>query len=269
MIITPSLTITSDEIRCLPCRHIIPRNSKNSVTNCVAHFQSRGHRTNCLWTLSREQGGFKTIQHHSEIQTALESHLLVPLERPQTPSVTIVTHDDQVPSSSQALSPESSDSEESYDPFSQSPTIHPVQTTSLQATVTTKTASTQLDTQFEERLRSLLSEDAGMELRADFKATDMIRCFQDYPLLKNSVQNTMRRKNYKSWHNKDMKRPCNFQLRVQLIGLGPLAEFLIPQLKKAVKPEILVLPYIDVDNLRKHMLKFKDIIKVQGSMWFK
>ena len=135
-------------------------------------------------------------------------------------------------------------------------------------TVTTKTASTQLDTQFEERLRSLLSEDAGMELRADFKATDMIRCFQDYPLLKNSVQNTMRRKNYKSWHNKDMKQftvkaALQFSTQSAAYWSRALGGILDSTIKKAVKPEILVLPYIDVDNLRKHMLKFKDIIKDQ------
>ena len=45
---------------------------------------------------------------------------------------------------------------------------------SVQATVATKDSTTQLDTaSFDEKLRVFLSEDVGMKLKRDFKATDV------------------------------------------------------------------------------------------------
>ena len=44
-----------------------------------------------------------------------------------------------------------------------------------------------------------------LELRADFKATDFVKCFEDYPSLKDSFQNVLKRHIVYHNHNRNVK----------------------------------------------------------------
>ena len=188
--ISPSLSISETEIKCLPCNRTFPQNPKNVVTNCIAHFKSKFHKDNCCWTLSREQGEFVTTIHKSGVQLSLNDHFKVSLNSPSNNNTTDdpSSHDT---SSSCVLSSASdqSDPESDMDEIVQSTEMK-----SVQATVVTKNSSTQLNTaSFDEQLRVFLSEYVGMKLKRDFKATDLVRSFKEYPLLKDCVQNAVRR----------------------------------------------------------------------------
>ena len=58
---------------------------------------------------------------------------------------------------------------------------------------------------FDDQLRSFLIKSCGMNLKPSFKADDVSNAFKEYPLIKESLENILTRKNKYTSHNKIVK----------------------------------------------------------------
>ena len=117
-------------------------------------------------------------------------------------------------------------------------------------------------------MKYFLSEEAKIKLRADFRATDILECFEDYPLLKDTFQNVLKRKHSLSKHDGNFKTfvirsALKHSQRSALDWSSALGGPLKSTIKYSCSPKIKILPFLDVDNLKEHLNEFKRIIVEQ------
>ena len=107
-----------------------------------------------------------------------------------------------------------------------------------------------------------------LELRADFKATDFVKCFEDYPSLKDSFQNVLKRQHSLPNHNRNvktfvMKSALKHSQRSALDWSTALGGPLKSTIKYGCSPKIIILPFLDLKNMHKHLHELKRITEKQ------
>lgn len=265
---SPCVVISSEDIRCLPCQYIKKLNIQNVASQLMKHFQSGSHKEKCCWSITRDHCNvsnpmnlFKTNIHKSIVHQSLSDHFNV-IDSSNQPEGFQLS-----PNEIDNTEYSSKDEEEILINEKEVQTVQ-VETheSCVQASVLTEDVSCQSNDTFDQQLLDFLTDECGLKLKKDFVAADLVRCFKTLPLIKESVQNSIRRRNPQSWHNKEVKK---FIIKTSLThsfssGLdfsiaigGPLAS----SIKLACKPKVIIYPYLDVENIRAHFALFKEIVE--------
>ena len=114
-------------------------------------------------------------------------------------------------------------------------------------------------------MNNFLFEEAEIKLRANFKATDNVKCFEDYPLLKDSFKKIL--KKTKSIKTFVMKSAIKHSQRSALDWSTALGGPLKSTIKyNGCSPKIKVLPFLDMKNMYEHLHEFKRITEKQLGM---
>ena len=228
-----------------------------TIRDLFRHFSGKSgssHREKCCWTIDRiesEKVSFKTTWHKSSsFQFKLGSNFVGSDASITKEAVVVPDVEEEKTLQSQGTADASvSVSTEKKDV----------------SVVTEKTVNSDHSTQSELSIKDAYVESSGLNLRPDFEMTDLKECFNQFPLLKSIMENSINRTNKHQRHDLKIK---SFIVRHSLkhstasaldissaIG-GPKKTML----KIACKSKIPILPYLDEDNLVKHMLAFRDML---------
>ena len=268
-IVKPCVTIDEEKLRCTQCSfNVMRQNPKHFIYKVMQHFGTEKHKEICCWTLTRDGNQFLTKSLKSKVHMTLDSFIkpAVPFEKIQQPG-SLKMDDVQVPLEAEPT-PVSADSVPQHssratDYIDSSIQASPVtKNVILQASASSSDTSVQCCETFADGVKNFLITECDMNLRADFKTSDLKETLKTFPLIKISLENAMQRKNPFARHSSGIKDHVvkSALLHSQHSAVDWSTALGGPRkstIKSACKPANKILPYIDIDNMEQHILKFK------------